>query len=100
MNDGLKLFTVDTTADTAQTLTFDHPGNKWIVSNHSGGIIYVNTLKQVDSNNGFPVHDGETYIMVENENRDQFSPYSNTVSILPKSTSTAGVTVQMIRYIR
>lgn len=96
----LKLFNVSTVAGQKITLEFAYRGTKFIVVNRSGGMIYVNMSDSVNETNGFPVADGEVYIMVENENIAQFDSYSNVVSILPMNTSNLGVTVQMVDYWR
>lgn len=96
----LKLFNVSTVAGQKIIVEFDFEGNKFIIVNKSGGIIYVNMSSEVDETTGFPVEDGETYVMVENENLAQFDSYTNIVSILPQNTSDTGVTVQMINYRR
>lgn len=100
---GLKLFNFTTETGMKKVVKFENSGYKFIVKNRSGGRIYVNMSDDVDESTGFPVDDGETYIMVENENIAQFDrACTDTIAILGTVTSSGEntVTVQMINYRR
>lgn len=99
----LKLFNFTTEAGKKKVLHFDGKGYKFIVKNASGGRIYVNMTEDVDESTGFPVDDGETYIMVENENTARYDEAcTDTVAILGtvNSEGEKTVTVQMVQYRR